>query len=89
MDPPPQVGTYSLNEFVPLLGDSAVQGERHLSPFGTVLRRWSVSDVVAGKYDLGPNPPPAPPLGNKTDPDPSVKKTRIRPYFKDHIRIRL
>ena len=41
-----------------------------MSPFGTVLRRWSVSDVVAGKYDLGLNPPPAPPLGNKTDPDP-------------------
>ena len=81
-------GIYSLNEFVPLLGDSAVQGERHLSPFGTVLRRWSssrrkrrrrrrsrrwsssVADDVAGKYDLGPNPPPAPPLGNKTDPEP-------------------
>ena len=51
-----------------------MQGEKegHLSPFGTVLRRWSVSDVVAGKYDLGLNPPPAPPLGNKTDPDPPL-----------------
>ena len=45
------------------------ESERHLSPFGTVLRRCR-SSVVPEKYDLWPNPPPAPPLGNKTDPEP-------------------
>ena len=45
--------------------------ERHLSPFGTVSS-WKRRDVVVGKYDLGLKPPPspAPPLGNKTDPEP-------------------
>ena len=45
------------------------ESERHLSPFGTVLRRCR-SSVVPEKYDLWANPPPAPPLGNKTDPEP-------------------